>query len=128
MALKDKWQSFVDRSGPAAENTGKVLKETCRWIYKLRGLFLAIPVAFAAINFAIFNMRNLPDYVGVNFLATGEYARYIGRGTAVMFPLGVTAVCLLLVLFSRRVIYPWIISVFSLVLPWLIYYTNVYPM
>lgn len=128
MADQDKQQSSGNSGGSVMENTGKVFKETFRWIYRLRSLFLAIPVAFAAINFAIHNMRALPDYVGVNLQATGEYAQYIARSTAVMFPLGVTAVCLVLMFFSRRVIYPWLISIFSLVLPWLIYYTNIYPM
>lgn len=128
MAVQDRQQSSGDRGRSVMKKTGKVFKETFRWIYKLRSLFLAIPVAFAAINIAILNMRRLPDYVGINFQATGEYTQYIERSTAVMFPLGVTAVCLLLMFFSRRVIYPWIISIFSLVLPLLIYYTNVYPM
>ena len=125
--FKEKWQAFLEKSGPVARKAGKVLKETARWIYKLRSIFLAIPVAFAAINFAIFNQRNLPELVGVDFQVTGEYAQIIQRSTAVMFPLGVTAVCLVLMFCSRRVLYPWLISIFSLVLPWLIYLTNVYP-
>ena len=46
---------------------------------------------------------------------------------AVMAPLIVTGVCLVMMWLSRRTIYPWIISIFSLVLPWLIWITNVFP-
>ena len=37
------------------------------------------------------------------------------------------AACLLLMFLSRRVVYPWLVSIFSLALPLLIYITNVFP-
>ena len=106
---------------------GYVMKEIGRWIYKLRSLILSIPVAVAAVILAIYNQANLPDMVGINIQATGEYAQMVGKGVAVLGPLAVTAVCLLLMFVSRRVIYPWLISLFSLVLPLLIYFTNIFP-
>ena len=42
-------------------------------------------------------------------------------------PLVITGVCLVMMFLSRRTIYPWLISIFSLVLPWLIWITNVFP-
>ncbi len=109
------------------KDKGTALKNICRWIYKLRSLILSIPVAVAAVILAIYNQANLPDMVGINIQATGEYAQMVGKGVAVLGPLAVTAVCLLLMFVSRRVIYPWLISLFSLVLPLLIYFTNIFP-
>lgn len=95
--------------------------------YKLRSVLLAIPVAVAAIALAVRNMAKLPQQVGVNLLANGEYAMMVSRGVAVVGPLAVTAVCLLLMFCSRRVVYPWLISLFSLTLPLLILITNTFP-
>ena len=41
--------------------------------------------------------------------------------------LAVTALCLLMMFISRRTIYPWLISIFSLVLPILLIVTNMLP-
>ena len=54
-------------------------------------------------------------------------AMTMGIGTAVMIPLGITGGCVVLTLCSRKPLYPWLISVFSLVLPLLIYVINMYP-
>jgi hypothetical protein len=42
----------------------------------------------------------------------------------VYVPLAITGGCLLMMVFSRKVIYPWLISVFSLVLPLLVLALN----
>lgn len=132
--LKQKWQAFWEKSQPFREKAGEVfgkigyvLKMTGRWIYRLRGVLMAIPVAAAAISLAQKNMERLPETVGINLLASGEYAYMIPRNVAVMGPLAVTAACLLLMFCSRRVLYPWLISIFTLVLPFLIWVTNVFP-
>ena len=88
---------------------------------------MAIPVALAALYLAARNMARLPEEVGINLLENGEYQYLISRGLAVMAPLVVTGVCLVMMWLSRRTIYPWIISIFSLVLPILIWITNVFP-
>ena len=106
---------------------GSVLASIGRWIFRLRGFFMAIPVALAALALAAKNMARLPEEVGINLLTTGEYEFLISRGLAVLAPLVVTGICLLMMWISRRTIYPWIISIFSLVLPWLIWITNVFP-
>ena len=132
--LKQKWQAFFQKSQPFREKTGKllssigfVLKTIGIWIYRLRSILLAIPVAAAAMSLAYKNMERLPETVGINLLASGEYAQMIPRDVAVMGPLAVTAVCLLLMFVSRRVLYPWLISLFTLLLPVLIRVTNVFP-
>ena len=106
---------------------GHVLAAIGKWIYRLRGFFMASPVAVAALYLAAQNMARLPEEVGINLLENGQYEYLVSRGLAVMAPLVVTGVCLVMMFLSRRTIYPWIISIFSLVLPWLIWITNVFP-
>lgn len=112
---------------PWMEKTMAVLKTIGVWIYRLRGLLMAVPVAVAALYLAAQNMARLPEEVGINLLANGQYEYLVSRGLAVLVPLVVTGVCLVMMFLSRRTIYPWIISIFSLVLPWLIWITNVFP-
>ena len=108
------------------ENNAKIAS-LWKWVYKLRSVLLAIPVAVGAVILAIFNQINLPDVVGINIQASGEYALVVGKSIAVLGPLVVTAACLLMMFCSRRVVYPWLISIFTLVLPILLWITNVFP-
>jgi hypothetical protein len=73
------------------------------------------------------NMTKLPDSVGINLLADGSFSLMIPKIAAVLGPLGVTALCVFLMLGAKKTMYPWLISLFTLVLPVLIYVTNVYP-
>lgn len=107
--------------------TGSVFVQIGKWIYRLRSILLAIPVVVAAVMLAVQNLARLPERVGILLLASGEYQMMVSRSIAVMGPLAVTALCLLMMFCSRRVIYPWLISIFSLVLPFLLYITNVFP-
>lgn len=95
-----------------------------KWVYRLRSVILAIPVAFGAVVLALVNQVKLPAQVGINLQANGEYAQMVGKGVAVLGPLAVTAVCLLMTFCSRKVLYPWLISLFSLALPLVILLTN----
>ena len=88
---------------------------------------MAIPVVYLAIQIANANMERLPEAVGLNLQSSGEFALMVTREYAVYGPLGITAFCLMLMFFSRKTIFPWVISIFTLVLPYLIYLTNVYP-
>lgn len=94
------------------------------WVFKLRKVFMVVPVLWAALELAIYSRDNLPETVGFNIQASGEFAQMISRDTAVYGPLGLTCACLVLVLLSRRTIYPWIISIFTLALPILILALN----
>lgn len=105
----------------------EVMKVIWMWTYRLRSVILSIPVAIGAILLAIYNRDHLPETVGINIQSSGVFAQTVEKNVAVMGPLAVTAVCLLMVFCSRRVVYPWIISIFSLALPVLIYFTNVFP-
>lgn len=96
-------------------------------LFRLRKLVLAAPVVYYALKFAAQNMEKLPEVVGLNLQSTGEYAATISRELAVIGPLGLTAGCLLMMFCSRKALYPWAISVFSLALPLLLLLSNVYP-
>ena len=98
-----------------------------KWVFRLRSIGLALPVAGAAVLLALYNMATLPSQVGLDLQASGEYAQMVSKTVAVFGPLGLTAVCLLLMFCSRRVVYPWLISIFSLVLPILILISNIFP-
>lgn len=105
---------------------GKVIGLICTWIFRLRRIFMAIPVVVLAIRIAAANMERLPEYVGLNLQSSGEFAMMVNRNYAVYGPLCVTGFCLLLMFCSRKTLFPWIISIFTLVLPYLIYLTNIY--
>lgn len=104
----------------------KAISGTCIWIYRLRKYIMAVPVAFYAVKLAIANANRLPDVVGLDIQASGEFARMVSRQHAVLGPLGVTVFCLVLVLCSRKPLLPWLISIFTLILPVLIWMTNYY--
>lgn len=119
----EKWSAFEKKAFAFADK----VRPVWQWIYRLRGLILSIPIAAAAVIIALHNQINLPDTVGLNMQSTGEFAMMIGKGFAVMGPLVITGVCLLLVYCSRRILYPWLISLFSLALPLVIWFTNTFP-
>ena len=119
--------TWMKKTWSVLKKIGHVLAIIGKWIFRLRGFFMAIPVALAALYLASRNMVQLPEEVGINLLPNGQYEYLISRSLAVVAPLAVTGVCLLMMWLSRRTIYPWIISIFSLVLPLLIWVTNVFP-
>ena len=95
--------------------------------YAMRSVLAALPVILAAIILAIINIARLPSKVGLDMLASGEFQFLIGKGLAVMGPLILTCICLLLMFCSKKILYPWLISVFSLMLPIVLWLTNVFP-
>lgn len=105
----------------------QTLRKVWKIVFPLRKVLMAIPVVFYALRLAAYNMANLPAQVGIDLQASGEFARMISRETAVMGPLAVTGGCLVLMFLSRKSIYPWFISMFSLILPILLLITNIYP-
>ena len=97
------------------------------WLFRLRKFVMAAPVVYYALKLADYNREHLPEQVGLNLQATGEFAQFISREMAVMGPLALTAGCLVLMLFSRKATYAWTISVFTLALPVLLLISNLYP-
>ena len=105
----------------------KVIGILVMLLYRLRSVFLAIPVAFYALKLAAYNGKHLPEEVGINLLSTGEFAMTISRELAVTGPLAITAACLVLMATSRKALYPWAVSIFTLILPVLLLVSNLYP-
>ena len=97
------------------------------WLFRLRKLVLAAPVVYYALKLAEYNREHLPEQVGINLQATGEFAQYISRNMAVMGPLALTIGCLVLMFCSRKAMYSWAISIFTLALPLLLLLSNAYP-
>ena len=133
--LKNKWNDYrgsvAEAVAPADSvyiRIKKVIGILIMCVYRLRSVFLAIPVAYYALKLAAYNMKHLPETVGLNLQANGEFAMTIGRELAVTGPLVVTASCLVLMFASRKALYPWAVSIFTLVLPILLLFSNMYPM
>ncbi len=128
---KEAWKGFqADRK--QAQKDGSLFRVICSWVYKLRSAFLAIPVAFIAVIQALGNLVRLPDTVcfyipALNNGALMAQAVQVGRLVAVLGPALITGVCLLMMFFSRRIVYPWLISVFTLIVPPAIYFFSVFP-
>ena len=120
--------SWKDKVMTVLRKIRKVLPVVWKWVCRLRGAVLAIPVVIAAISLAIYNTANLPELVGINLQANGAYAMMVERGTAVSVPLLITGACLVLMFISRKTIYPWAVSIFTLVLPLLLLFSNIYPL
>ena len=104
-----------------------VCEEAWVYIFHFRKVLLCLPVVFASIYLARLNWTLLPDQVGFSLMSNGQFAESVTKAAAVYGPMGITAVCLALMVCSRRALYPWLISVFTLVLPVLILITNVFP-
>ena len=96
-------------------------------LFRLRKVVLAVPVVSVALKLASYNREHLPELVGINLQSSGEFTQMISRDMAVLGPLGLTVACLLLMFCSRKAMYPWAISIFTLVLPLLLLISNLYP-
>lgn len=104
-----------------------ICEEAWVYIFHFRKVLLSIPVVGMSIYLARLNWTQLPDQVGLSLMSNGQFAQTVAKEAAVYGPMGVTAICLALMICSRRALYPWLISVFTLVLPLLILITNVFP-
>ena len=130
----EKWNAKYESMRPSLEKMGGIWGQICHvvyliglWVYRFRSAFFAIPVIYGALKLARINFELLPDMVGLNLLANGQYSYIVAKEAAVYGPLAITAVCLLMMILSRKTLYPWIISVFTLAIPLLILITNVFP-
>lgn len=124
----------VKRVSPGLEKFRSVVSKINRiinligvWLFRLRKLVMAAPVVYYALKLAQYNMEHLPEEVGINLQSTGDFAQMISRNMAVMGPFALTIACLLLMFCSRKAMYSWAISIFTLALPLLILFSNVYP-
>lgn len=135
----DKIKEFFQKIGNAlksfwekTEPVRAALHKAWRWCYNLRNILLTVPVAALAAILAIVNMAKLPDSVMISWPMVRDGVLLIqdimiSKLLAVFAPLAVTAFCLLMVIASKRMVYPWLISVFSLALPLFFYFCSVFP-
>ena len=125
--LREKTRPWVQKADKGYRKAKAIGKKAWPWIWQGRKILLAIPVVHLMLYFARLNWNVLPDPVGLNLQTTGEYAQYISKELAVYGPMGVTGGCLAMMFLSRKTVYPWMICMFSMLLPLLILVTNIFP-
>lgn len=120
-------ESGFEKLKAVTGKVNRVINTIGLWLFHLRKIVLAAPVVYYALKLAAYNKENLPEQVGINLQSSGEFAMFISRNMAVMGPAALTAACLVLMFCSRKAMYPWAISIFTLTLPLLILVSNAYP-
>jgi hypothetical protein len=125
--LSEKLQPGFENCKTTVAKVNYVINFIGVWLFRLRKFVLAAPVIYYALKIAAYNREHLPEQVGINLQATGEFATMISRTMAVNGPLMLTFGCLLMMFFSRKALYSWAISIFTLVLPILLLVSNLYP-
>ena len=132
--IAQKWTTMREKVSPVMKKIGKFFRKTAdilaliwRYIARFKRIIIAIPVAIGAVYMALWNMDRLPAKVGLGLQLDGTFDYMIAREIAVLGPIAVTALCLLLMFCSKRTLTPWLVSVFTLVLPIWIWIINVFP-
>ena len=87
--FKEIWGKVCQIYNKAEEVIGII----CRCIFKLRKVFMAVPVVFLAIRIAAANLQRLPEAVGINMQSNGEFAMMVTRNYAVYGPLAISGHC-----------------------------------
>lgn len=123
MKKLDTFKEGVRRTVDPKKSRMENFKAVLVWMFKLRSLALSIPVAAIAVILAMQNMALLPMEIGFGF---GQNAWMVSKFFVVIGCLIITGICLLMTVCSKRVIYPWIISLFSLLLPIILLLTTVF--
>lgn len=107
--------------------TFEVIKFIWQWLYALRKVLLSIPVLYGIIRLSVYNSKHLGSSVGLFLQSDGAFLMNISKGMAVFAPLALTACCLAMMFMSRKSLYAWSISIFSLLLPVIILISNQFP-
>ena len=143
----DKFYAFIEKVRPVFGAIGSFFKALGRgfykiglYMYRLRSLLLAAPVAAVALILAMENKERLAETIEITKISYNPEAAdalfgllelgttTITRDSAVYGPAMITAACLVMMMCSKRTLYPFLISVFSLCLPLVIWFFSVYPM
>ena len=125
--LRQKAAPYLEKAENGYQKATKIWEKAKPWIWAGRKILLSIPVVWLMLYFARLNWNVLPEQVGLNLQTTGEYAQYISKQMAVYGPMGVTGGCLAMMFLSRKTVYPWMICMFSMLLPLLILISNIFP-
>ena len=122
----NKENTFLQKAGKVYRKASQIIDTICKWVYRLRKVIMAAPVVYYALKLARENADRLPKEVGLDLQSTGEFAHTVSRTVAVQGPLLITAVALALMFISKKAVFPWVVSILTLTLPYLIYLTNFY--
>ena len=122
----NKDNAFIQKAGKIYKKASLVIEFLCKWVYRLRKVIMAAPVVYYALKLARENADRLPKMVGLDLQSTGEFAHTVSRTVAVQGPLLITTAALALMFISKKAVFPWIVSILTLALPYLIYFTNYY--
>ncbi len=114
-------------SSHKAQKAFEVITLIWQWIYALRKVLLSIPVLYGIIRLSVYNAKHLDSTVGLLLQSDGAFLVNISRGLAVFAPLALTIGCLVMMFMSRKSLYAWSISVFSLLLPVIVLFSNQFP-
>lgn len=112
---------------PSLLKIWSIVRYLGRALFFLRKVFLAIPVLYFTIKLALYNQANLPETVGFLLQADGSFLMEVTRNAAVLGSAGITLFCLVMMFLSRKALYSWAISFFTLALPMLLLISNIYP-
>ena len=123
--LKNMGQKIRGAWNNSASARGKIASfcsATGKWTYKLRAFGLAIPIVAIAVILAVSNMATLPAAIAIGLpnIVNGILVFQevlVSKILAVFIPLLVTAFCLLMMFLSKRISFPFLVSLFSLILP-----------
>lgn len=142
--IKDAGKSFRDTlsTGLAGAKTvfgkiGAFIHAVGVFLFCLRKPVMTIPVVYAALKIARVGLEYLPDRVRlellpseifVNLSQDGAYILEMAKEQFLYGSLALTGICLVLMWCSRKTVYPWIISIFTLILPLVVLISNIYPM
>lgn len=145
--LIDKWNQFLDKVSPffwaigrVFRRIGRTFRDLWRYVFWFRSVVLGAPLAGAAVIIATRSAARLPEtvnYIKVTVDTEAANALFglfvmaqdtITRNQAVVIPMALTAVCIVLMIFSKRMLYPFVIGLMTLALPYIIYFFTIYPM
>ena len=141
------WDRVIARCSPFCQGVaqffrgiGRTFSNLWKYIFWFRSVVLGAPLGAAAVILAAYNRTRLPEtlsYIKVMVDAESEDAlmglfvmttEYISRDLAVAIPMLMTAVCIVLMLFSKRMLFPFMIGLLTLALPQIIYWFTIFPM
>lgn len=144
--LIEKWYRFVDTISPVIDGTvhvfrsiGRTMRNLWKYIFWFRSVVLGAPLGVAACVQAARNVNRLPELVAyTKFVVDAEApgalmglfvmsTEYISRNLAVMIPLGLTGLCIVLMVLSKRMLFPFIIGVMTVLLTEAIYWLGLFP-
>lgn len=132
--IEEKWQLVCEKSAPVWSFIRKFLRElkqvlhvTWSYLYRLRSVFLALILALATLWVMLWCSPRIPDSVGIYLMENGQFFLLVPKQITILGSVAITASCVLMMFCTKKPLYPWLIGVFSLILPFFFIFTNMYP-